>query len=305
MYPHVCMCAVFPEALRGATGCVALDLLDELPVAPSIPGDLDLLAALGAEAPTPAAASASTGADAEPLREATIEKLAEHAFLCLPLSSRAAIKAWIDNIGPQGLKVASVFSGSDFGRTAVTALLRVCRPPNFPLPAISHVMAVENVPWKRDWLMHIFPPMVMYADASEVCKEEEPIDCMTGKPTPVPEAHIAFLGFACKSLSSMNPHRADFGDAIKNKRGSSGETADLAVEFLKKFHPPIALLENVPGLLTGYRRSLDGEEFVCEGSNMEVLLRKLREIGYSMVKLYWKGVAMGYGGLGVTEWCFG
>ena len=61
-----------------------------------------------------------------------------------------------------GLEVASMFTGSDFARTAIEALVKYATS-GFPQgePTIHHVMVVEHNPAKQRWLKHVFPPKVV------------------------------------------------------------------------------------------------------------------------------------------------
>ena len=255
-------------------------LLCSLPSLPRIPSQLDLVGALAA-LETLADRPDETDVVPKEAEKPVIDKIAEQIFSFLPTWARNACTAWISNIGPDGIRLGSIFSGSDFGLTAVHALLRCARCPSTPMPHIAHVMAVEKVSWKRQWLLTMFPPEVMYTDAADL-KEDKPIDAITNQPRPVPGCDVVYIGFSCKSFSALNNDRSSHDNAIENATGSSGETAQFALDYLAKHRPLIALLENVPGLCKGFKsRSADGQVTEDEDSNLGVLLRRLHAIGYS------------------------
>ena len=96
-----------------------------------------------------------------------------------------------------------------------------------------------------------------------------------------PAADFLTVGFSCKCFSSLNQNKDEFSTAILDKRGTSGETADFALAYIKKHKPRILLLENVPGLATGFHLRVKGGELLENpDSNLAVLLSNLHQLGY-------------------------
>ena len=57
-----------------------------------------------------------------------ISKLARQTYRQMPEWAQKSCSNWIHGIGAQGLRVASIYTGSDFCRTAIEAFLRSARP---------------------------------------------------------------------------------------------------------------------------------------------------------------------------------
>ena len=90
-----------------------------------------------------------------------VGKLARCVFASLPAWAQQSCKSWISKIGSDGLRLASIYTGSDFARTTTSAFLKCARPVNFPMPKIRHVMSVEHIGWKQHWIRTMFPPEVL------------------------------------------------------------------------------------------------------------------------------------------------
>ena len=160
----------------GALGDVSSRLLQmveaEQPTGAALPLHLDLLCAMEKIESQQSEGGLSTGhtagheGDSARVADSTqkysvITRLAREAFSTLPPWAQKATSSWISGIGASGLRVASIFSGSDFGRTAIEAYLQCARPAHYPQPVVHHVMAVEHVGWKQHWLRTVFPPQVL------------------------------------------------------------------------------------------------------------------------------------------------
>ena len=164
------------DSAGGALGDVSSRLLHmveaEQPTGAALPVHLDLLCAMEKIEPKPREDGLSTGHMAghegdsarvagSTQKHSVITRLARETFAALPPWAQKATSSWISGIGASGLRVASIFSGSDFGRTAIEAYLQCARPAHYPQPVVHHVMAVEHISWKQQWLRTVFPPQVL------------------------------------------------------------------------------------------------------------------------------------------------
>eukprot|EP00969_Alexandrium_andersonii_P024403 1065239-Alexandrium_andersonii.AAC.1 len=73
------------------------------------------------------------------------------------------------------------------------------------------------------------------------------------------------------------------GDALfLQAHGKSGETAKYGISFIAQTLPAIVILENVPGLVKGYRMrdAVTHELIVNVASNLYVLLSERTKLGY-------------------------
>ena len=69
-----------------------------------------------------------------------------------------------------------------------------------------------------------------------------------------PTCDILKIGCSCKSFSSLNNSRAEYDRAILDAHGSSGMTANYALDYVQRRRPWLLLIENVPGLFHGFQR---------------------------------------------------
>ena len=180
-----------------AAASASVHLLDSLPCdvheRPAVRSEaagLDLLAAMD-DAATP-----ERPTDADPHTSAAtsiIDKLAQSIFDAMPTWAQSALATWVSNIGPGGLRVGSIFSGSDLHHTAIEALMKVARGPHYPTPKLTRVMSVEVIAWKRQWIQATFPPELMFKDAAEL-EQDVAWDLMTGSWRPAPHCDILTAG---------------------------------------------------------------------------------------------------------------
>ena len=84
------------------------------------------------------------------------------------------------------------------------------------------------------------------------------------------EPFIVICGYSCKNLSKLNPCSKE--TVLRSATGSSGETANALLAFLKNCRPPIALLENVEEM---------GKE-ADVSDNVSFFFSELDNLGYAM-----------------------
>ena len=154
--------------------------------------------------------------------------------------------------------VGSLYTGSDLAWTALRILLQETsgeRPGRPSGPRLVHTMAVEWIPWKRDYVMRNRPGIRhVFGDAKELLEERG--HCLkTGQHVSWPRCDILSLGSSCKDFSSMrDPARGTTARAVLTGSGSSGSTMRYAMAYIGRHLPAVLLLENVPGLLKGFMK---------------------------------------------------
>ncbi len=92
----------------------------------------------------------------------------------------------------------------------------------------------------------------------------------------LPQADIAFIGFSCKSASSLNNGRVDLVAALARgdlaSAGSTGATLVGLISYLDRHRPLIVILENVTCLLVR----------TAFGTPMSALQRVFKDLGYEL-----------------------
>ena len=66
--------------------------------------------------------------------------------------------------------------------------------------------------------------------------------------TDVPVVDVFVAGFVCKSVSTENTQRGDYGECIDDGTGQTGETFQGVLEYARRFCPKLVICENVAGL---------------------------------------------------------
>ena len=171
----------------------------------------------------------------------------------------AAHETLISNIvsmGSSGLAVGSLYSGTDFAWPVLQAVFKFLAP-QAEVWRLRHLFAVEWIGWKQDFLEKNHPDLQhLFGDAGDIitgfakCR-------IRGCVVPVPSCDILLVGFSCKSFSALrNPSDRKYEHAIVEGIGSSGKTANYALQYVQKHRPKILLIENVVGLFKG-RACLD------------------------------------------------
>ena len=96
---------------------------------------------------------------------------------------------------------------------------------------------------------------------------------ITGKQARLPHSKAFGCGFSCKSVSNQNAVRASFKGAVREGRGSTGETFWHQSSYVEHYRPWLSVLENVPNL---------AQELALESGQ---LISDLRHINESFTKI--------------------
>ena len=82
---------------------------------------------------------------------------------------------------------------------------------------------------------------------------------------------VLMVGYSCKTLSKLNPASRDKEFALRSGAGSSGETAQALLVYLRDWRPSVAILENVDEM------AKDADE----SDNVRYFLSELDSMGYA------------------------
>ena len=121
----------------------------------------------------------------------------------------------------------------------------------------DHVFSCECVPEKQRFIRACFPELgLLFSDAQELGQTRA--SCViTGSPAVVPSVAVLIAGIVCTGFSTMNMHRAQVVQLIKERRfdeaGASGQTLKALLSYTARHMPTLVVVENVPGILRGSR----------------------------------------------------
>ena len=152
----------------------------------------------------------------------------------------------IHDAHPMGLTVGTGCSGSEVIMLVLGKLADVWRSTFGISITFRHLLSIESVHWKRQWITKHFRPELLFTDITCVHGSESLQDAISGELKPLPACHLFFCGIECDSISGLNG-QADPG-CIQAGRGKSGETASGCFEYIRKRRPLLWMVENVKAL---------------------------------------------------------
>lgn len=170
------------------------------------------------------------------------------------------------------LLVATGCSGSDL---LVLALRRLCDYWQTTYGAdivIDHMFSVENVDWKRNFIMQHVPPRYLFKDMESMCADQVR-DEITGSWVSVPVPHLWVCGIECDSVSSCSTLASSNRNCCADGTGATGSTSDACCSFVEKYKPLMICFENVK------RLDSNNEQGV---SNKAVIVKKLSDLDYEV-----------------------
>ena len=106
---------------------------------------------------------------------------------------------------------------------------------------IEHVFSCEIEPFKQAYIERNFHPPILFRDIRELGNQR----AMTayGSMTKVPgECDILIAGTSCVDYSNLNTKQKTI-----TQKGESGQTFRGMLQWIKKFQPPLVIIENVSG----------------------------------------------------------
>ena len=142
------------------------------------------------------------------------------------------------------LKVATGCSGTDI---AVLGLRRLCSywDSLFGVKVeVQHLFSVENVEFKRRFIIKRVRPKRTFQEMAELCNERVR-DLVSNQDVEVESPHIWICGIECDSASSVSIHSASNKECVALASGATGSSAEYCLNFVKKHQPPFVCFENV------------------------------------------------------------
>ena len=128
--------------------------------------------------------------------------------------------------------------------------------------------------------MYVSVFQVLIGDSSQL-RAATAFDLVSETHVEPPGCDMVFIGFSCRCFSALNNSSSEFEHAIEDESGSSGQTAADGLSYVRKKKPAVVIIENVPGLATGYYcKDAAGDVFENPDSNLGVLFAILKELGY-------------------------
>ena len=142
---------------------------------------------------------------------------------------------------------------------------------------IERVFSCEWTASKRSWITANLPVQKMFGDIQDL-GETKAHNYISGDMEEVPSAEVVFIGFSCKSASSMNGDRAtlclEMAGSNWKQAGSTGHTLDGFFRWLQRHKASvrIIIMENVLGLLW----------HTPMGRPIDALIARLAEHGFKL-----------------------
>ena len=141
---------------------------------------------------------------------------------------------------------------------------------------VTQVFACESNPSKQRFIRDNFGDLnVLFADICDLGNDSAWC-ILSGRDVLVPRSDVAFIGFSCKSASSLNIARSTLceylAQADLDRAGSTGSTLKGLLGYLWRHRPALVFLENVAGILTRTRF----------GTPMDAIKRLFTTCGYEL-----------------------
>ena len=159
-------------------------------------------------------------------------------------------KALCEYLSAQSFSLASLCAGSDSPRLVLEAISSVAADSGIST-SMKHALSAELNAQKREFLRTVFPdgsPLFEVADdyANGVAQEEI-------KKTHPPDFNALIASFPCQSVSRLNNMRKENLDAVRSKKGKTGNAWAGIKDILRMARRQgrtisFAVFENVLGL---------------------------------------------------------
>ena len=175
------------------------------------------------------------------------------------------------------LRTGSACSGSEIALVVNTIIM------TFLKGEVENIFSCEKAPAKADFIAKVVEPFcgadtsfdedsccfkdILHLGAAEAECHKHGTACRVG------HVHFKSTGFSCKNLSKLFSNKKSGIDPKKcfaDKTGSSGETLDGLLAYVKSHSPSILVCENVDDLM--------GKSFE---ENHKYLLAEFRSVGYA------------------------
>ena len=113
----------------------------------------------------------------------------------------------------------------------------------------EHTFSCERDDAKQTWLQENFPQLALIFD--DICdlQSGRAFNVVAHEEADVPVVDVFVAGFVCKSVSTENIPRGDYGKCIDDGAGQTGESFQGVLGYARRFRPKLVICENVAGLL--------------------------------------------------------
>ncbi|QIW94895.1 hypothetical protein AMS68_000413 [Peltaster fructicola] len=160
----------------------------------------------------------------------------------------------------QPLRVATCCSGTESPLLALTMISDAIQQSAAPSLNVEHLFSSEIVPYKQAYIERNFRPAIIFRDIREMSSavnDQTPMaTTVYGSQVAVPPGvHLLIAGTSCVDYSRLNSKRQDLDESGS---GESSKTFYAVLDYVKKFRPPIVLLENVKS--AAWKKMLDEYE---------------------------------------------
>ena len=204
--------------------------------------------------------------------------IALNMLLSLPANIKSILKQRLQGVHrlladgcSAGFLVATACSGTDLIIPTMSIFFRLVAltlgmPESIQL---EHAWSCEWTPWKAEWIRDVMGASTIFKDVTHLGKQRAATHGADALEF-VCSSLLFATGFSCKSVSAYNQFRSTFHDAIRKKKGSTGQSFWGAFSHIKKTLPLWVWFENVK---------------MFSGRNLAMVLKLLRLAGYIVVTL--------------------
>ena len=145
------------------------------------------------------------------------------------------------HLNGRSLRVATMCSGTESPILALD-MIALAAKSQFDIDInIEHIFSCEIEPFKQAYIERNFHPPILFRDIRELGNKR----AMTayGSMVKVPgECDILIAGTSCVDYSNLNTKQKTI-----TQKGESGQTFRGMLQWIKKFQPPLVIIENVSG----------------------------------------------------------
>ena len=211
-----------------------------------------------------------------------LEGLAKGIINDLPDEQQGQLLANLSSL--EVVRVGSIFTGSDIAIHCWQEFLQAALGCAAGRIKTDHIMGVERVAWKREFLMRNHPRLRF------LCGEAQGLQCETGycylnkQHVSWPHCDVLSVGSSCTDFSSLRRRKegTNIERDVEHCRGSSGSTLHFAMTYIDKHRPRVLLFENVKGLRKGLwqKDAVTWRSIRDVHSNLGILLAFLEDRGY-------------------------
>ena len=153
------------------------------------------------------------------------------------------------------ITTASACSGTEIYILFLESLFEISHSKfDIETPSVHSLFACDNDEKRRKFIMEQFAHTECLLEDCKVFNNLKSgsanlvKNLVTGESIKLPRCTIFGSGFSCKSVSNQNKNRKENKGAIRDHKGTTGETFWSVYQYIKTYRPLLSILENVPNL---------------------------------------------------------